>query len=417
MYSRNSYLHRIEPFLGKPVIKVITGMRRVGKSAFLQLLADHFRAELATPNDHILFIDKESLEFEDIITYGDLNARAQAAFAGKSGRKLLLIDEVQEIQQWERAVTSLAKDPSLDIIITGSNAHLLSSELATLLSGRYVEFPIYTLSLAEFLQFRGAGLAQGQQLFPDYLKYGGLPGLCQFPLSEQVIYPYVNAIYNTILLKDVVKRNQVRNVAQLERIARYLFDNIGNVTAANRIAQFVRSQRLTLSVDTVQSYLRFFTDAFVAYRVPRYDLKGKRLLEIHEKYYLGDVGLRHSLLGYREGDISGILENIVYLELRRRGYDVCIARLGDKEIDFVATRQSERLYVQVAYLLASPETIARELSPLQAIPDNYPKLILSLDTVFGHDLGGIQRQNLITWLLDVPENEQVCEQPPVGAVP
>ena len=400
MYSRNTYLRQIEPFLGKPVIKVITGMRRVGKSAFLQLLADHFREHRATPADHILFIDKESLEFDDIVTYRDLHARAKAALAGKTGHKLLLVDEIQEIQQWERAIASLAKDPSLDIVITGSNAHLLSSELATLLSGRYVEFPIYTLSLSEFLQFRDRPPEHAQQLFPDYLKYGGLPGLSQFAPDQQVVYPYLNAIYNTILLKDVVKRNQVRNVAQLESIARYLFDNIGNITAASRIAQFVRSQRLTLSVDTVQSYLRFFTDAFVAYRVARYDLKGKRLLEIHEKYYLGDVGLRHALLGYREGDISGILENVVYLELRRRGYDVCIGKLGDTEIDFIATRQSEKLYIQVAYLLASADTIARELAPLQAIPDNYPKLILSLDTAFGHDLNGIVRKNLVDWLME-----------------
>ena len=399
MYSRNFYLDRIEPFLGTPVIKIITGMRRVGKSAFLQLLADHFRTKLATPADHMLYIDKESLEFEDIVDYRDLHARAKAAFADKSGRKLLLVDEIQEIGQWERAIASLAKDQSLDIVITGSNAHMLSSELATLLAGRYIEFPIYTLSLSEFLRFRERPPEHAQQSFAEYIKYGGLPGLSQFPLDEPVIYAYISGIYHTILLKDVVKRNQVRSVAQLESIARYLFDNIGNITSASRIAQFVRSQRLSLSVDTVQNYLRFFTDAFVAYRVPRYDLKGKRLLEIHEKYYLGDVGLRHALLGYREGDISGILENVVYMELRRRGYEVCIGSLGGKEIDFIATRQSEKVYIQVAYLLASPDTITRELTPLQSIPDNYPKLILSLDTTFGHDLAGIQRINLIDWLM------------------
>ncbi len=399
MYKRNIYLNRIRPFLGKPVIKIITGMRRVGKSCLLRQVIQQLQEEDGVRPDNILYIDKESLDYEHIETYRDLHDTAVSAFSGKQGQCYLLIDEVQEIEEWERAVASLAARGTIDVLLSGSNAHLLSSELATLISGRYVEFPVYSLGFSEHLLFTNKETSEKEAEFAHYLRYGGLPGLHHFDRDEEVAYQYIGAIYNTILLKDIVKRHAVRNVPLLEKIARYLFENIGNIMSAKRIADYLNAQHLRVGVDTVQNYLGHFTEALLAHKVQRYDIKGKRLLEIHEKYYLNEIGIRHALLGYREADIGGILENLVFLELKRRGYQVSIGKLGEREIDFIATRQREKIYIQVAYLLASPETIEREFGVLRSIDDNYPKLVLSLDSFFGEDQAGIQRLNLIDFLL------------------
>ena len=396
MHKRSLYLDKIAPFIGKPVIKVITGMRRVGKSYLLRQLIEQL-SQRGVPREQILYIDKESLDFEHIRTYRDLHQLVFKSLGDRPG--YLLVDEVQEIDAWERALASLAKGEDIDIYITGSNAQLFSAELATLLSGRYVEFPLYALSFAEFRQFRGADRGDVQRDFADYLRFGSLPAIHHFGLEEEIVYEYIGAIYNTVLLKDVVRRHNIRNVPLLENIARYAFDNIGNVFSAKKVADFLKAQRLRVGVETVQNYLGYFQEALLVHKVPRYDLKGKRLLEIHEKYYLGDIGLRHALLGYREADIGGVLENIVFLELKRRGYRVHIGKLGSREVDFVATRAGEKLYVQVAYLLATPETVEREFGVLRDIPDNYPKLVLSMDPVFGEDFEGIRRLNLIDFLL------------------
>lgn len=397
MYTRKNYLDRIRPFLGKPVVKVITGMRRVGKSCLLRQIIELLRDD-GVEDGRILYIDKESLDFDDVKTYADLNALALSALTGKSSPGYLLVDEVQEIFEWERAVSSLATRGDIDIIITGSNAHLLSSELATLISGRYIEFPVYSLSFSEHLIFRGAAAMDNGGEFENYLRFGGMPGIHHFDRTDETAYQYISSIYNTILLKDVVKRHSIRNVSLLENIARYLFDNIGNTMSAKGIANYLKSQRLRVGVDTVQNYLSYFTEAMVAHQVRRFDIKGKRLLEIHDKYYLGDIGIRHALLGYREADIGGLLENIVFLELKRRGYNVHVGKLGEAEVDFIATRANEKIYFQVVYLLASPTTIEREFGVLRDIADNYPKIVLSLDSVFGGDFEGIQRLNLIDFL-------------------
>ena len=399
MYTRPLYLNKIAPFIDKPVVKVITGMRRVGKSYLLRQLIERFTSS-GVPRESILYIDKESLAFEAIRTYEDLNRVALEALERRSGLRYLLVDEVQEITGWEKAIASLANREDIDIYITGSNAHLFSSELASLLSGRFVEFPIYSLSFAEFRLFRGDRVADVSGDFERFLRFGGMPAIHHFDLEEEIVFQYIGAIYDTILLKDIVKRHSIRNVQLLENIARYLFDNIGNVCSAKKIADYLKSQRLRVGVETVQNYLAHFVEALIAHRVPRYDLKGKRLLEVHEKYYLGDTGIRHALLGYREADVSGILENIVFLELKRRGYQVYVGKFGDREVDFVATREREKLYVQVAYLLAAPETVDREFGVLRQIRDNYPKLVLSLDTAFGEDIEGIRRLNLIDFLLE-----------------
>ena len=398
MHRRHLYLDRIRPFLGKPVIKVITGMRRVGKSYLLRQIIEQLREDKVA-EENILYIDMESLDFEHIRSYRDLSAEAKRALLQRPGMKFLLVDEVQEIAEWERAVASLAGSGDVDVLLTGSNAHLFSSELATRLSGRYIEFPVYALGLGEYLQFRGDSKADPQSECLQYLRLGGLPAIHHFGLDDEMVYQYVSSIYNTILLKDIVKRHAVRNVELLERIARYLFDNIGNTMSAKSIADYAKSQRLRVGVGTVQNYLSYFREALVTHRVQRHDLKGKRLLEIHEKYYLGDVGMRHAVLGYREGDIGGVLENVVFLELLRRGYRVDVGKLGDREVDFVATRDKERLYVQVAYLLATPQVVEREFGVLRDVPDNYPKLVVSMDTAFGEDIDGIRRLHLVDFLL------------------
>lgn len=402
MYTRTLYLDAIGPFIAKPVVKVITGMRRVGKSCFLRQIIDKLKSD-GVPENRILSINKESLDFEFIANHRDLNSFVNERFANIPGAKYLFVDEVHEIEDWEKAIASLSSEGNeIDIYLTGSNAHMFSSELATLLSGRYVEFPIYSLGLDEFILFRNVSGLRPEQEFLNYIRFGGMPAVHKFDLEDETVYQYISSVYNTILLKDVVKRNRVRNVDLLERINRYVFDNTGNIFSAKAIADYLKSQRLKVGVDTVQNYIGYLMSALLIHKVPRYDIKGKRLLEIHEKYYLGDIGMRHALLGYREADISGILENIVFLELKRRGYDVTIGALGDKEIDFIATRNKEKMYLQVSYLLATPETVTREFAPLQVVRDNYPKCVLSMDTAFGEDIAGIQRLNLIDFLLRKP---------------
>lgn len=374
-------------------------MRRVGKSYFLRLIIAHLRNECGVDEAQIIYIDMESLDFDFIQDYQQLNSYISKKSKGTSGKISLFIDEIQNIAKWEKCIASLLGSERYDIFISGSNASLLSSELATLLSGRYIEFPIYSLGLNEFLQFIGKESQDAAKLFPSYLKFGGFPALPHFDFDQEVTYQYINSLFNTILLKDVVKRHKVRNIDLLESITKYAFDNIGNIFSAKKLADYLKSQRMSIGVETVQNYLAYICSTFTLYKVQRYDIKGKRLLELHEKYFLGDIGLRHALLGYREGDISGILENIIFLELKRRGYEVHIGKLGTLEIDFIATNSTGKIYVQVCYLLASQETIQREFKPLQNIKDNYPKYVVSMDSIFGDDLDGIRRVNIVDFLL------------------
>ncbi len=398
MFKRNLYLKKIAPFINKPVIKVITGMRRVGKSYLVKLIIEDLKGQ-DIGEDAILYINKESLDYDFIRDYNELNKYVKEKFKETQGQKYLFIDEVQEIQAWERAVSSLFSEGDIDIYITGSNAHLLSSEIATLISGRYITIPVYSLSFDEFLLFRGKKKKDISDAFLMYLRCGGFPALHHFDLNEEIVYQYIGSLYNTILLKDVIKRNNVRNVTLLENITRYIFDNIGNIFSAKKVSDYVKSQKMKVGVETVQNYISYLLSTFAVHKAPRYDIKGKRLLEFHEKYYLGDIGLRHALLGYKEADISGVLENIVFLELLRRGYRVYIGKIGDKEIDFIAEKEKRKIYIQVAYLLSSKETVERELSALMRVKDNYPKYIISMDTIFGDDLEGVQRLNLIDFLL------------------
>jgi predicted AAA+ superfamily ATPase len=398
MHNRDLYIDKIKKFINKPVIKVITGMRRVGKSCFLQLLIDEIKGQ-GVGSKQIIYINFDLLEFDNLRDYRalDLHIREQSA-AIKKKKIYLLIDEVQEVEKWERCIESLYSDGNYDIYLTGSNANMLSSELATKISGRYVEFPIYSLSYPEFLQFTPLEKMPSDDKFKNYLIYGGFPALPHFDYDKEVIYQYISSLYSTILLKDVVKRNNLRNITLLENITRYVFDNIGNIFSSKRISDYLKSQKMSIGVETVQNYLTHLCSTYVIHKVQRYDISGKRILELYEKYYLGDISLSHSIIGYRENDISGMLENIVFLELKRRGYSVFVGKLGEYEIDFIATKDEEKFYIQVTYLLASEGTVNREFGPLLKIKDNYPKYVLSMDTIFGNDYEGIKRINLVDFL-------------------
>ena len=398
MIIREKYLNRIKPFINKPLIKIITGIRRCGKSTFLKILIDDLIRSKVNP-ENILLINKDSLEFDHINTYTDLNDFVASKFQKIKGNRYLFIDEIQTIENWEKAVAGFFTDNIADIYITGSNAGLLSSDLATLLTGRYIEIKINTLVFSEFLKFRNKTVREKEDEFSLFMKYGGFPGVHQMELNDEVIYQYLSSIYSTILLKDVVARNQVRDVALLERIARYIADNCGNITTAKGISKYIKSQHLNCSVDTVQNYILWLSDAFITYKVPRYDIKGKRLLELYEKYFLADTGFIFGILGNRTGDISGKLENIVYLELLSRGYSVSIGKLYDKEVDFIAIKNDQKIYVQVAYLLYDEKVIEREFGVMSSIKDNYTKMVLSLDKYFGGERDGIKWYNLIDFLL------------------
>ncbi|MBT6842423.1 MAG: ATP-binding protein [Candidatus Melainabacteria bacterium] len=395
--QRKEYLEKIARFIDKPVIKIITGMRRAGKSFLMRQVIDELKTKGINPKS-ILYINMDLVEFDHLQNYKDLNHHIKKYFKANQQTKYLFIDEVQNIDQWEKTINSIFTETGTDIYLTGSNAGMLSSELSTHLSGRYIELPLHTLNFNEFLKFRKNPDKDREKEFLLFLRYGGLPAIHQLELEDESIYPYIRAIYNTILLKDVVARYQVRSVNLLENITEYVFDNIGNNFSAKRIADYLKSQQTQVGVDTIQNYLKQLESAYLINKVKRYDLKGKKILEVNEKYFLGDIGIRHSVLGYRENDISGILENVVYLELLRRGYKVNIGKQAKQEIDFVASKENEKIYIQVCYLLASEETISREFEALLAIKDNYPKYVLSMDKLFGNDYQGIQRLNIIDFL-------------------
>ena len=398
MIERTRYFNKIEPFIGKPMIKVISGLRRCGKSTFMKMLIDHL-IKKGTAESNIIYISMELMEFEFINDYKALYKHVKNVLPKNSKKKYLFVDEIQEIPGWEKAVNSIYAENLADIYITGSNSRLFSSEFATLLTGRYIEIPMFTLGFNEFLQFRGTDNEKEKE-FELYLKYGGLPGIHNLDFEDEIIFQYINSIFNTILLKDIVARYSIRDISLLEKITAFVFDNCGSITSSKKIADYLKSQHIKTGVDTVQNYISYLRDAHLIYKTGRFDLKGKRHLELHEKYYTSDVGIRHSVLGYKKNDIAGLLENIVYLELLRRGFTVSAGKFDDLEVDFVASRNDEIIYLQVTYLLASKEVEDREFKPLEKINDNYPKIVLSMDAIWGTNRNGIVRKNIIDFLLE-----------------
>lgn len=402
MIVRERYMRQIRDFMDKPVVKIITGMRRCGKSALLELTRQELLSRgIGTQN--IISINFESLRYEALknfrALYAEISSRAEKA----DGKLYVLLDEIQEVNGWEQVINSLRVDFDCDIYVTGSNAKLLSGELATLLAGRYVEIRVYPLDFQEYLDFAATNAEEAQlprqEQFANFLRFGGLPGIHQMKWDEERIMQYLHDIYNSVLLKDVIARNKIRDTALLESIVLYLMDNIGNTFSAKTISDFLKSQGRKLSTETVYNYLKALESAFLIHKVVRFDIKGRRILETQEKYYLSDLGLRHAVMGYRDNDIAGVLENTVYLELLRRGWTVNIGKQDVAEVDFVANRTDERLYIQVCYVL-TPENTEREFAPLEAISDNYEKLVLSTDNLLRINRGGIRQKNIVDFLLN-----------------
>lgn len=403
MIKRDNYINEIKKFMNKPIVKVITGMRRSGKSIILKLLSQEL-IENGVEKKNIIEINFESLMFSELTEFKKLYTYIMEKAQELQGKVYIFLDEIQEVEHWEKTINSLMVDLDCDIYITGSNANLLSSELATYIAGRYVEIKVYPLSFKEYIEFakveNPSQTLSNEEYFEQYLKFGGLPAIHNFNYDRDTIYQYLEDIYNSVLLKDVIARNGIRDIELLERIVLYVLDNIGNTFSAKNISDFLKSQGRKLSRETVYNYLKALENAYIISRVQRYDIKGKSILETQEKFYLTDLGLRHTKLGYKANDIAGYLENIIYLELLRRKYTVNIGKLGTKEIDFIGTLRDEKLYIQVTYLLASPETIEREFSPLKSVQDNYPKYVLSMDNLENYNIDGIIREKIIDFLLN-----------------
>ncbi len=379
--------------MGKNLIKVLVGQRRVGKSTLLIQLMDLIRQQDSRAK--IIYINKELYENDALRDYKELmKAVMSQTVAGTAN--YLFIDEVQDIGSFEKAIRSLQAKGDHDIYITGSNAFLLSGELATYLSGRYVEFKVFGLTYGEFLNFHA--LPDSQEAFQNYLRYGGLPYLINLELTDGVVFDYLRNIYSAILFKDVVARHNIRNVPLLESLVRYVADNAGSLLSAKSISDFLKSQRIKVTPNVILSYLGFLEQAFFVLKVSRQELRGKKIFEVGQKYYLEDLGLRHSLIGYRTADIGKILENVVCLHLLIAGYTVHIGIYQNREIDFVCTRGDDRLYVQVAYLIADEETRRREFGNLEAINDNYPKYVVSVDEGATGNLRGIQHVHVREFL-------------------
>lgn len=398
LIPRPSYLQRMTEFLDAPLVKVLTGLRRSGKSTLLLLLKNKL-CERGVPESNIISYNFESMMNRSLRTAAALHEAVLEKTRHISGRAYLLFDEIQNVTGWEDAVNSLRIDIDCDIFVTGSNAKLLSGELATLLAGRYHEIHVYPLSFQEYLSFPNDLGHDRSERFLDYLRWGGLPGVHEIRWSDTNVREYLTDVFNSIVLKDVVERHRIRDPELLLRVTEYLMDNIGNTFSAKRVADFVRTEgRKSFSTDTVHSYIHALEEACLFSKAPRYDLKGRKLLETMEKYYLADLGLRSAVLGYRDADISGALENVVFNELLRRGYVVRIGKQGAAEVDFVAERGAKKMYVQVCYLL-TPGDMDREFGPLLRIPDNHEKVVLSMSPIIGEGMDGVAHENIVDWLL------------------
>jgi len=402
MINRTSYMQQLSNFIDKPFIKILAGLRRSGKSSVLKLFCKELDAKGILP-ENIVIINFESLLYSELQTaiklYNYISSKIN-----KNTKTYLLLDEIQEVEDWEKCVNSLLVDFNVDIYITGSNSHLLSSELATYLTGRYVEIPVFTLSFTEYLQFHSVYLPEEKlnikEAFVSYLRLGGFPVIHTNDYNEETAYKIIYDIYSSITLRDVVQRYNIRDVDLLERVVRYAFDNIGNTFSGKNVADYFKGQQRKIDINTVYNYLDALEGAYILYRVSRFDIKGKEILKTQEKYYLGDVSLLYATMGYKDRLISGILENLVFLELKRRGYVVYVGKADTKEIDFIAERRGEKLYVQVAYKLDSAQTAEREFSILLSIKDQFPKFVVTMDDFWQESVEGVQHCHISDFLLN-----------------
>lgn len=398
MIKREIYMQRIRPFMNTDLIKVFTGIRRAGKSVMLELVKNELK-ESGISEEKFLCINFEQFSNSQYLDVQSLYKKIVDFQKNTKGKIYLFFDEIQEVTGWEKCINSCRIDFDCDIYITGSNAKLLSGELATYLAGRYVEFVIYPFSFAEFFEMN---LLKNPNVdkstcFMQFLKTGGMPFLSNFPDDDSAKSQYLIDIYNSVVLKDVVKRNNIRDVDTLERIVAYAFSNIGHIFSATSLSKYFKSENRKISHDTILNYLKFCSDAFLFYKINRYDLEGKKIVTVNEKYYCADHGLREALFGKNIQNIDQVLENIVCLELLRRNYKVYVGKKSDLEIDFIAEKQGKKIYVQVAYLLANEETIKREFSVYNSVKDSYPKYVVSMDEL-DFSQNGIIHKNIKDFL-------------------
>lgn len=399
MIDRPLYVGKIMAYTDTPFVKILTGVRRCGKSTILKMIMERLKTERHIPDERIISCRYDSMEYVDLTAkdmYDQLKSRLST-----EGKTYLFLDEVQEIEGWERVVNSLASDFDVDLYVTGSNSRMMSSEIATYLTGRYISFRIFTLSFGEYLMFKRqyAPVSDAKTELANYVRLGGFPATHLQAYSQEEVYTIVRDIYNSTIFSDIVRRSQIRKIDQLERIVKYTFNNVGNTFSAKSIADYLKSEHRSLDNETVYNYLEKLEKAYLLHRCIRYDLQGRELLKTQEKFYLADVALRYSVLGYDADSVAASLENIVYLELCRRGYTVNVGKTDGGEIDFVAERQNERLYVQVTQEIRSEKTAKREYERLLEIRDNYPKYVLTTDAFAGGNYQGIRTMHIADFLL------------------
>lgn len=400
MIKRESYMKKIRPFINSDLVKVLTGIRRCGKSVMLDLIKKELLQQGVTPQQLISY-NFENMSFARLCNAQALHDEIINKTQALTGKIYLFFDEIQEVKDWEKRINSLRIELNCDIYITGSNAKLLSGELATYLAGRYVEFVIYPFSFSEFIELYNTiqPNTSETECFKKYLHFGGMPYLASLQYNEAACKQYLQDVYTSVELKDIVRRNNIRDVDMLERILTYITANIGTIFSANVLSKYLKSEGRSMATETIINYVKACTDAFLFYQVKRQDIQGKKLLAINEKYYVADHGIREAVFGGNMKDINLILENIVYLELLRRGYKVSIGKVDTKEIDFICEKQDKKIYIQVTYLLAAEETIQREFGVYNEITDNYPKYVLSLDE-FDMSRNGIIHKNIRDFLTD-----------------
>lgn len=399
MIYRPLYVDKIMAYVDTPFVKILTGVRRCGKSTILKMIMEKLRTERNISSDYIVNYRFDSMEYEDMTArqmFMELKGRLS-----KNGKTYFFLDEVQEIKGWEKVINSLASDYDVDIYVTGSNSRMMSSEISTYLTGRYVTFRIYTLSFKEYLDFKSkyTALDNPKTELAGYIRLGGFPATHLQGYTQDEVYTIVRDIYNSTIFSDIVKRNQIRKIDQLERVVKYTFQNVGNTFSAKSISDYLKSEHPKLDNETVYGYLEKLEKAYLLHRCSRYDLRGKELLKTQEKFYLADVSLKYSVLGYTEDSVAASLENVVYLELCRRGYTVHIGKVDDGEIDFVAIRQNDRIYVQVSQEIHTEKTEKREYERLLQIKDNYPKYVLRTDAFAGGNYQGIKTMHIADFLL------------------
>ena len=399
MIYRPMYVDKIMAYADAPFVKVLTGVRRCGKSTILKMIMEELQTKRGISADRIVSCRYDSMEYEDM-TAKQMYAHLKEQLS-PDGKTYLFLDEVQEIEGWEKVVNSLASDFDVDVYVTGSNSRMMSSEISTYLTGRYIAFRIFPLSFSEYLMFKETYDTVGDPRteLAEYVRLGGFPATHLRKYTQDEVYTIVRDIYNATIFSDIVKRNQIRKIDQLERVVKYAFQNVGLTFSAKSISDYLKSEHRTLDNETVYSYLEKLEKAYLLHRCSRYDLLGKEILKTQEKFYLADPALRYSVLGYNEDSVTASLENIVYLELCRRGYTVYIGKTGDGEIDFVAARQNEKIYVQVTQEINAEETRRREYNRLLEIHDNYPKYVLRSDAFAGGNYEGIKTMHIADFLL------------------